>query len=237
MLKSRPKKSHVEDIPVEIDDSFPEEDNKISRDKVLIYILLGVLLVFGILAYSIMSNPKKIELPKNEIRTYNGYVFEQQEGQFWFTKLSIADKSKGWKRDYDMYFHYTPDQVEWIETMKDSKNNSVAPNLFLNVDRVYITTDPDYPASVVLGGVEIAKVLGKIYDKEVKGAVTRYKNNSAVPVITCDNINATQRIIMLELGNETKIYNSNGCIIVKGKDAFDLIKACERLTYEMLKIL
>jgi hypothetical protein len=113
--------------------------------------------------------------------------------------------------------------------------------LFLNIPKVYITTEPNYPASVVLGGVEISKVMAivsKSYETQmvIKSAMTK-PGNYSFPIATCENITATQRVIYLKLGNETKIDFDNGCVIVEGTDAIQLLRASERLAFEILRIL
>jgi len=207
-----------------------------ETDKVLIYGFIMLVLIFGLFIIGVRFVKVQEETPQIEVKTYNEFVFEKI-GNVWITTIRMSDWLKGENRDYQILFHYTPDEVEQIPTMKNVRNESVTPNLFLDARLIYITTDPEYPAEVVLSGVEIAKIIGQVYQKQVKSAITRPDNRTEAPVVTCDDLATAVRIIDLRLGNETKIFSDHGCIVVHGTDSGDLLKAAERLTYELLKIL
>jgi hypothetical protein len=202
-----------------------------KSDTILIIGIVLIIVVFGIILFALKN-------PKNTVEeiNYSGYVFTKY-GNVWETTVNVKNKVTGANSNYNILFHYNPLEVKDIPTLRDTRNQTVTPYLFMNVKRVYITTEPDYPASVVLGGVEIAKILSNVYNKDVKGAITRSTRNTTTPIITCDNLTDTQRVIYLKLGNTTGIYSQQGCIIVQGVNEVDLLKASERLSFEMLKIL
>ena len=223
------------------DDSHEDETedlaSSILKDKVLIFSIVALLVIFGGIFMSLRNTAIETSTePQIEILEYNGYIFEKH-GDIWSTTVTITDSFKGWERQYEILFHYSPKEVEDVETLKNARNISISPNLFLDAQTIYITMDPEYPSAVVLSGVEIAKIIGNVYEKGVKGAITRPDNRTDAPVITCNDIAPAIRIIKLELGNETKIYSDKGCIVVQGTDSDELLRASERLTYEMLKIL
>ena len=214
-------------------------ENKSSgnKEKFIIFAIIGIILAVSLFLFFLnIDNGNNTPTNQTITKQYKGFAFTK-ENNFWYTQIEVTDRFKRTKKTFDFYVHYTPDEVENIPTMRNSNNESVSPNLLLNVQTVYITTDPEYPAEVVLGGVEIAKVIAQIYGKEVKSATTRPDNRTKAPVITCDDLSASQRIILLNLGNETKIYSDHGCIVVQGTNATEVVKASERLAYEMLKIL
>jgi len=212
------------------------EKKDMETDKILVYGFIILLLIFGAFIIGVRFIKVQEEAPQVEVKTYNGFVFEKY-GNIWVTTIRMSDWLKGTERDYEILFHYTPDEVEHIPTIKNVRNESVTPNLFLDARKIYITTDPEYPAEVVLSGVEIAKIIGQVYEKQVKAAVTRPDNRTEAPVITCDDLANLVRVIDLRLGNETKIFSEHGCIVVQGTDPGELLKAAERLTFELLKIL
>ncbi len=217
------------------------DDNKKDKkgDKTLIISIVIIIALFGSLIFLIMSlNKDKPVVSENvtEVKTYGGFVFTK-DGNVWVTRMSIKDTFKGWEREYEIFFHYTPDEVEDIETMRNARNETVSPNLFLDARKIYITMDPKYPSEVILGAVEIAKILGKVYEREVKSAIIRPDNRTDAPVITCNDIGPGVRVIQLELTNQTRIYSNRGCIVVQGTNTTELLKASERLAYEMLKVL
>jgi hypothetical protein len=214
-----------------------EEPKSIKKDKILIIGILIVLFVFGIILVGIklIGNGGEQQVT-TETKVFNGYVFEKY-GDIWSTRITKKDLATGKLSDFDIMFHYTPDEVSDIDTLRNAKNESIAPYLFLNSKLVYVTTEPDYPASAILAGVEIAKIIAQIYGKDVKGALAKNSTNTVTPIATCDNITTTQTVIYLKLGNSTGIYNNKGCVVVQGRNTEELLKASERLAFEMLKIL
>jgi hypothetical protein len=217
-----------------------QKKESIGRDKILIISVIAIIVIFFGLFTLLKNQVKKAEQPKINIKTYNGFVFEEAEG-IWTTHMTITNKLTGKGESYSIMFHYTPDEVENVTTLRNSRNETVAPNLFLNMPLIYITTEPNYPGAVVLGGVEISKtmaIVSKTYDlpTKIKSAMTK-PGNYSFPVITCENITANQRVIYLKLGNETGISFDNGCVIVQGTDETELLRASERLAFEILRIL
>jgi hypothetical protein len=69
-------------------------------------------------------------------------------------------------------------------------------------------------------------IVSKTYNikTQIKSAMTK-PGNYSFPIITCENITKTQRVIYLKLGNETKIDFKNGCVIVEGTDETQLLRA------------
>lgn len=238
MKKKSKNKDHKKEYKkIENNEINKEEKILDKKDKYLLYSVIAIfLIILAIFSFQYIYkyfNKEKQELP--EIRVYNGYSFVKI-GNYWQTK--IKTKSNIGEREYEIIFHFTPDEVEDIPTEKNIRNESITPFLFMNTEKIYITTNPDYPSSVVIGGVEISKIIGQVFRKKVMGALTKEVSNSnETPIITCDDINDNQRVIYLKLGNETKIYSDNGCIIVLGENPEMLLKASERLAFEILKIL
>lgn len=203
-----------------------------DKDKILFVSILIIAAVFGLLITSINTEPE----PEVITKEYNGFIFTKI-GKIWKADLRLEDPYKGWTRDYEIYFHYTPDEVMDIPSIQNSRNESTAPKVFLNSRYIYITTDPEYPAEVVLSGVEIAKIIAQVYEKEVIASLVRPDNRTDAPVVTCDDVDQFTKVIHLKLGDKTEVYVDNGCVIVEGSTPEDLLKAAEKLTYEMLKIL
>ncbi|MEM3374829.1 MAG: hypothetical protein QXE31_06495 [Candidatus Woesearchaeota archaeon] len=238
MIKNNKKVSKIIKEEKKSEDILLNNENKINSNKknndkfiiITIFVILAIIVIIFSLRYFLKEKPN---VPETKI--YNGFTFVKI-GNYWQTTLR-TESSSGIK-EYEILFHFTPDQVENISTEKNIKNQTITPYLFMNTQRIYITTNPEYPSSVVIGGVEISKIIGQVFRREVRGALTKeYYNNSNAPIITCEDINDTQRVIYLKLGNETKIYSDDGCIIVQGENPEMLLKASERLAFEILKIL
>lgn len=206
-----------------------------SNDKILIISLLAIFVIFaGILIF--LKNSKTEPVQEENIM-YKGYTFAKR-GELWYTELSIKDKLKGWERQYNLYFHYNPSQVEDVPTITNTLGEATSPKiLIIGGKKIYITMDPTYPASVVLSGVEVAKILGQVYEMDVKAAVTSPTNKTDAPVITCKDYGEGVRVVELRLSNETRISDELGCIVVEGKDPQELLRASSRLAFELLKIM
>jgi hypothetical protein len=213
----------------------PAKKESSGNDKILIISLIAIFVIFlGMLM--VMKNSKD-EPVKEETVDYKGYVFSKK-GDLWYTELSVKDTVKGWNRQYNLYFHYNPDQVEDIPTVANSIGEASSPKvLIIGGRKIYITMDPAYPASVVLSGVEIAKVLGQVYELDVKAAVTTQSNKTDAPVITCADYGDGVRVVELRLAEETAIREEKGCIVVKGTNPQELLRAASRLAFELLKIM
>jgi len=229
------KKQKVKNEKTKKAEKETKKERDWKQDKFLILSIIGIILLFGSLIYTLSVSKEKIEEESKTV-VYNGIVFTKI-GNIWSADIRVGDKAKGSYRDFTFLFHHTPDEVESIETLRNSRGDIITPNLFLNIEKIYVTTNPNYPAEIVLGEVEIVKVISNIYKKEAKTALTEEFPGADYPVITCNDINATQRIIEFRLGNSTKIHQEKGCVIIEGKTPSDVVKASERLAFEMLKII
>lgn len=232
--KKPAKKKETEQEKPADEKKIDKKDQSLKNDKML---LISVLVIIACLI-ALLFAPKLIGPKESEIETasYNGFLFEKH-GNIWVTEIMVTDSFRGEERPYEIYFHYTPDQVEDIRTITNSRNQTSAPDILNEGSKIYITTDPDYPASVVLGGVEISKILGNIFQREVKSALTRKDNSTDAPVVTCEAIGPGVRVIELRLGNETHIKSESGCIIVQGESPVEVVRASERLAFELLGII
>ena len=216
---------------------------ELIEDKTLIISVIALLVIFSIFTIGIVLKKDPIDnsptvgiiVDENIVR-YGDFEFKKAEVG-WTTNLAITDSFEGPNKMYEIAVHYTPAEVEDIPTIRNSDNDTISPNLFLNARLIYVTTDPAYPADVVLGGVEVAKIMGKIYGKEVKGAVTREDERTAAPVITCDDTSGTERIIELRLGNTTEVFREGACVVIQGTNSTEILRASTRVTFELLKIL
>lgn len=233
-IETKSVKQNKKDEPLQ----EQKKDNKdIKADKALIFaiiILVGIFLIFIITIKNSVNNPI-VEPPEELTVNYSGFTF-QKIGNSWNTILNIAYGTDS--KNFEVSFHYNPYQVEDIPTIKDLGNNS-APAYFLKrAQHVYITMDPEYPGGVILSGVEIAKILGNVYFKPVNATLTRPDPaGSHAQIITCENVTKSIGVVELRLGDETRIMVDKGCVIVQGTTVDELLRAAEKLSFELLKIM
>jgi len=219
-----------------------KEDKTLESDKslfigiaILVVLFLGIIYVVNIVISDDVQTPLT---PVGDIVVYNGYEFERTEG-VWKTHMVITDNFKGWTRPYDFLFHYNPYEVEDVPTVRNSINQSIA-YFFIFREGTYITFDPDQEgivlARIAQASVELTKIVSQVYEKPVKGGTTKYFSDS-YPVITCEDASDKMGVIYIRLGNETKVYNDGLCLIVQGKNETDIIRAAEKVSFELLKIM
>lgn len=118
-------------------------------------------------------------------------------------------------------------------------NTSIAQ--ILNSKKIYIVVDPDETelAKIAVAAVEISRIL-PVYGLTATGAYSKDSNppNPNVPIRTCNDVSneTSTSVIYLNVGNSTGIENNNGCILITGKNADDLILAADKLGYNLVGI-
>tara|TARA_Y100000310_G_scaffold321361_1_gene378882 strand:+ start:309 stop:920 length:612 start_codon:yes stop_codon:yes gene_type:complete len=104
---------------------------------------------------------------------------------------------------------------------------------------VYVTIDPfaGLTGQTVIAALEIDKVIDNeyLYGIPVMSAMTN--EYSDYPIRDCDDGTNTETIVYLTLGNETKVYTHDYCIIVMGTDEGEIIRAADRMVYDLLGIM
>lgn len=205
-----------------------KQDTLNTSDKIVIVgflFLIGLVLTLVLVIKYSKDTDVVTQLPNDEPInvTYNGFEFEYVN-PYWHSEGSINGNK------YLLDYYYNPVNLTDIPIRKNIKQ------VFGGVDTVYLTLDPEIPVEGVVAGVEISKTLGTIFGKTIIAGITRegIRNH---PIITCENTNATSRVILLKISNETRIDLENGCVIVKGSSTNDLLRAADRLSYEFLGIM
>ncbi|MBN2368605.1 hypothetical protein JXC34_06295 [Candidatus Woesearchaeota archaeon] len=236
--KKRRKKKTVK--KKEKKENTEKKNNDLKKDDILIKGIVVLIVIFGLIVFGVRLIPKSTlteNTPEVITKEFKGYVFENHDN-IWTTDISTRNIVTKEIKTYNIMFHYTPDEVEHIQTIIGIDNKTSSPELFMNSNLLYLTVDPTDPGGVVLSAVEIAKIAGNIYSLNVKSAITKEYPGSNYPIITCNNVSKTVKVIHFKLGNRTGIFNDNkGCVIVEGTNEVELLKASERLTFEMLRIL
>ena len=215
-----------------------EKQTKLVNDNTKMIVgFFAALLFFGFLI-GIKLIPQETVVDVTPLtKEYNGFIFEKK-GDFWESRIDAKNIITNKTQSYNVLFHYTPDEVDDIITIKDVENRTTTPRLLLNSVVMYITVDPEDPGGIIVSAVEIAKVAGTIHQKNVKSALIRPDArlpNS--PIITCNNVTKTDKVLRIKLGNRTGIFNEEGCIIVEGTNETELLRAAERLSFELIGIL
>jgi len=109
-----------------------------------------------------------------------------------------------------------------------------------NDDLVYVTINPNANLSskVTIAAFEITKILSSedFYNKPIVYGRT-LENENGLPIISCYDGTDSATVIFFTLGSETKVYTDEYCIIVVGETEDDIIRASDRLVYNLLGIM
>jgi len=142
------------------------------------------------------------------------------------------------EQPYNLQLRYDPSSTE---------NITIDPRirtLIMLKEAAVFTLEPDMNSIPVLGASEMATILGRrlgIYDKRVIGAVTRIPENATAEdylVVDCANVTQKANVVRLQLGDETKVFiENNGCIIVQGTNEWEIVRASDRLIYQLLEVI
>ena len=78
-----------------------------------------------------------------------------------------------------------------------------------------------------------------LYNKRVIGAVTSPpKEDTGIPIIDCNGVKDDLNVVKLQLGSQTKVFlEDNGCIIVQGTNEWEIVRASDRLIYDVLEVI
>ncbi len=199
-----------------------------NDDKKIKWILVILLMVFILGSLGIFFYQKNRY--KEVYFEYNGFVVHKGKDRagntVYQTKIFLGDSAQ----PYLITTRYSPKELEEIKTIY------YKPDL-LNKKEIYITMDPSATAISVLAATEISKITSNLilYSIPTHGAFTSPSKDW--PVKTCSNVNENQAIVFLKQSDQSRIYSENGCIIVEGKDEYDLIRVANKLVFTLLGVM
>ncbi|MEM2956043.1 MAG: hypothetical protein QW041_00485 [Candidatus Pacearchaeota archaeon] len=103
--------------------------------------------------------------------------------------------------------------------------------LFSGIKKVWITVNSELSSDAILAANDLGMFTSRIglnTDFALTNSTTDY------PEITCENATKEIRVFLLDIGNETKVYEQENCIIVQGRNYEELIKAADALIMKWL---
>ncbi len=190
-------------------------------------------------------------------RTKNHYTFKGANGEeFNFEIFKIENNTihriyleafiNGVSKKLDYGFHYSPYDVEDIYLENNIKNK------ILNKETIYLSFDPDTPEYVrsrmILSIYDIGQITGTsegpyiygLYNINTRLALTRlstagnFTMPTDTPIKSCKDATENVAVIEIRLGDKTKIYSEEECVIIEGTDRGEIVKAADKLTYQLL---
>lgn len=189
--------------------------------KILIPILIASIIIFTMILIFSKSNETSY--------TYNGFEVRRiSENEF---QIKIYLKND--PQPHIIKLRYGPKELENIPIIGDPIP------IIQQSEQIYITIDPyaNLTGKTTIAALEIDKFIDNKYliNKPVNSAFTKPYGNHTVKTCT-DAVNQII-IILLKLGDETKIYLEGNCIIIQGQTESDLIRAADRLALYLIGIM
>jgi len=204
--------------------------NLVVYALIIILIVLIVLLVF----YKNSSNG----LDKNQ------YVYKNPQGEeFIFTKSNVDNLTLNVLTAYVDKNGLHQYQIPFRNNPNDLKNISIEPNIknkILNKQGIFITLNPNLKSGAVIAAVEISRIIGTndygVFKIPTQSATT-IPTNTTYPVINCNDATKDTGVILIGIGNYTRIFSNKECVIVEGDNYDNLIKAADKLSLHLLNVM
>lgn len=217
-----------------------KKDKKLGKTGV---ILIAVLLIGSTLAIGLRSlgGEEKPQVLKNtekiEFQNYTFYYEEKSKNYYAFANINknqieyVSDPNKATTR---FGFRVDPRKVSGIPLEEGAVDTIVTS------DKVYISFNPNQKnlSKVSIAGAQVSRLTGKVYKINTVGAYTEDAQpiEPSVPLRNCTDATNTTTVITLKVGDETEITSEDNCVFVKGKTPDKLIKAADKLGYNLVGI-
>ena len=196
----------------------------------LILVFIGILLAGGI--YVFFSEPSTA--------VQDNYQYSNGESTFNITKVSDTETHIPLnigvldKIGYTLVLRNDPLSLENIP-LEGNINTRIYGD-----EEIYVTINPNanLSAKATVAALEIDKIIDNeyLYGIPVHSAMT-LENKFGYPVKSCYDGTDASTVIWLTLGSETKVYTEEYCIIIVGTDEDELIRAADRMIYQLLGIM
>ena len=197
--------------------------NPVERQVIWLFVILGIVFI-GVVAGVIIK--EKIAA-KGESFEWNDFTVHKArlEGtivDFYFIPIQVSGGQKG-----NVMFRSDPREIENITLEIES-------DLLKNITEIWVTTNPDYDSDAVIAAGEIGRLTAGV------AIPTDYALTSEIgefPKKTCEDATESIRIIDIRLGNQTRVYAEDNCIIIEADTNKGMIEAADRLAYHWLESL
>jgi len=198
-----------------------------TSNKQINYVVIGtvaILIVMAIGLYFIKEGPNDTYKYTNGNSVFDVTIISESE-----TKIPIFIEDQS----YIVTLRYDPASLEEIPLYGEPERRLEQDEL------VVITIDPEQnlTGKTVVAVYELEKIINSqfFYNLPVYTAVTSEFKDSVV--VNCDHASNSQTVIMVTLGEETQVYTENYCIIVMGTNEDEIMRAADRLAYNLLGIM
>jgi hypothetical protein len=190
-------------------------EKKLEKQIIVMFIILALLLVSFLAAYELFK-------PKAYFK-YEGltvYMAKIQGVKTLFYVIPISGNGE----KAEIVLRYDPRELN----VSVDVNESLA-----GISHVWITYPPyESDSNAVIAANDLGGFATKISLKTEYGMTD--VNESDYPQITCENATKENRVFLITLGNETRVYERDNCVIVEGENYDGLVKAADALVLKWL---
>ncbi len=197
-----------------------------SAQQVKIVVIAVIAIMAALLTYTI------VVLTSEGTHDYvtGSSVYEVQEirtGQTVYYKIKIYINNN--PTPSYIFTRYEPGQLEKLD-IENVKSK------ILDKKEFFITINPyaNLTGLTTIAALEIDKFLDNryLFNIPVSSAFTEDYNNGTVK--TCSDADEDTGIFLLRLGNMTRLFSREECIVLEGKTEEDLIMLADRLVFQLL---
>lgn len=193
------------------------EKKKDNKKVWLVGIFMAVIMVTSIIGFMVGENP-------DQTKTYNGI-------KFYRTNI-------GWEAKINnkmVQFTLLPEEAQGINI-----SNTLIEQL-KTTKMAQVTFDPNaaYPQETALAQYQLQQTMNNALNLYATIGLTELPKNITYTgsITTCQNATQYVPVILMTYGEETKITESNNCIILEAQSTSDMYSLKDRLVYGLLGIL
>jgi hypothetical protein len=214
MAESKKEKSKKE---IEEEEKLKKKNEKnLEKQIIVLFVILALLLASFLAAYELFK-PK----PYFKYEGLTVYMAKMQGVRTLFYVIPIAGNGQ----KAEIVLRYDPRELNVSVDVNESLGG---------INHVWITYPPyKSDSDAVIAANDLGSFTTKISLKTDYG-MTEEINESNHAQITCENATKQDRVFLIVLGNETRVYEQNNCVIVQGENYEGLVKAADALVLKWL---
>lgn len=208
-----------EQLKKEEDAEESKERIKVMERQSITLLVILMLVLAGFVAVYFLLKPK----PYFEYENLRIYPVSYGNMMFYSIPLNF----KVLDEDFQSNIILRTNPVD-IENLSYSVNSSM-----FGMARIGFTMDPELSSRAFIAAQETGKL------SQTLGIPTFYgvtkENEKGVEILDCSNSTENFRIVRMEIGNETKVFSDNYCIIIQGENYDEMTMASDKLAFEWIK--
>ena len=162
--------------------------------------------------------------------SYNGFEFVQGPDGFYYVEINTA------VGDQVVPFYHHPRELENISF--DSDSISALATAQANRADVKIALDTRFAndSYIVVAGVEISKITGKVFVMPTTSAFTEPISNTS-RTYTCDDASPQSYVILFNQSPENKVESHGFCTVLQAESAREAVKVANLFVYKALGVM